>query len=207
MKQLKREVYNYAVASVNLYGFITLRKLASIINQYNHTEYQAKDLEEILENYLSNEECPIVKKGRIIYQKQIFEDTDIMPIYEMLKDKPYYIPESSEEFLNYYEASYYELPKEFDDLKDFYTKWTENEDMAYVMAKDVVMAFNVDCPITDIYEAYLARLNDYLNVIESPHYLNDVSRSQMITLLINLNNAVRKITLRGFRPIDVVEED
>lgn len=206
MTLLKREIYSYALAAVNFYGLIPLRKLASIINGYHQTNYASKDLEEALVNYI-NEDSFVQKVGRILYQKQIFENTDVREVYEILKDKPYYIYKDKEEFLNYIEASYYELPPEFDVLKDFYARWTENEDMGYVMAKDAVMAFNVDCPITDIYESMLARINDYLNLIESPNYLDDYTRNELIVALINLNNAVRKISLRGYSANELKKDE
>ena len=117
--------------------------------------------------------------------------------------KPYYIPPTSEEFLNYIQASYYELPEEFDVLKDFYNRWLQNEDMAFMMAKDAVMAFNVDCPITDIYEATIARINDYLTLTNSDFYFDDQGRNLMIIALINLNSAIRKISLRGYSANEV----
>ena len=202
MDLLKREIYSYAVAAVNFYGLIPLRRLCEIINGYHHTSYQSKDIEPIIDSYI-NEDSIVQKIGRLIYQKQIFEDTDVMEVYEVLKMKPYYIPKTSEEFLNYIQASYYELPEEFDVLKDFYNRWLENEDMAFLMAKDAVMAFNVDCPITDIYEATIARINDYLNLKNSNYFFDDKSRNLMIIALINLNSAIRKISLRGYTPNEI----
>lgn len=206
MELLKREIYAYALAAVNFYGFIPLRNLTSIINNYNNTDYKTNEIEEIVVSYI-DEESFVQKRNRILFQKQMFEDTDVLEVYEVLKNKPYYIPESSEEFLKYTDASYYELGQEFDDFKEFITKWSENEDMAFVMAKNAVMAFNVDAPITDLYEMTLGRLNDYLNRIQSPYYLTDVSRSKMISLLINLNHNVRKISLRGYKPSEITESD
>lgn len=205
MDLLKREIYSYAVAAVNFYGLIPLRKLAEIINGYHNTQYQSKDLEAILESYI-NEESVVQKVGRLLYQKQIFEDTNVRDVYEVLKMKPYYIPPTSEEFLKYIQASYYELPEEFDVLKDFYNRWLLNEDMAFLMAKDAVMAFNVDCPITDIYEATLARINDYLKLTNSDFMFDDQSRNLMIIALINLNSAIRKISLRGYSANEINQQ-
>ena len=205
MELLKREIYSYSIAACNFYGLIPLRDLAKLINHYNDTDYKAKDLEEILDYYI-NEDSVVQKTGRILYQKQIFEDTNVREVYEVLKNKPYYYPETSEEFLNYIQASYYELPEEFEVMKEFYTKWTENEDMGFMMAKDAVMAFNVDCPITDIYEATIARLNDYLKLTNSKYILDDVGKTKLIVGLVNLNNAIRKISLRGFTPNEVNKE-
>lgn len=202
MSLLKREIYSYAVAAVNFYGVIPVRKLCEIINHYHDTNYQSKDIDLILQSYI-NEDSVVVKTGRLLYQKQIFEDTNVREVYELLKMKPYYIPETSEEFLKYIQASYYELPEEFDVLKDFYNRWLENEDMAFLMAKDAVMAFNVDCPITDIYEATIARINDYLNLKNSKYFFDDKSRNLMIIALINLNSAIRKISLRGYTPNEI----
>lgn len=203
---LKREVYAYALSAVNFYGFIPLRKLTQIINQYEGSEYTTSEIEDIVNSYI-DEECFVQRRARVLYQKHMFEDTDVLEVYEGLKMKSYYIPESKEEFLNYIEASYYELGEEFDQLKEFLTKWTENADLAFTMSKNAVMAFNVDCPITEMYELMLARLNDYLNHIKSPYYLTDVSRSKMISLLINLNHNVRKISLRGYKPSELTESD
>ena len=205
MELLKREIYSYSIAACIFYGLIPLRDLAKLINHYNDTDYKAKDLEEILDYYI-NEDSVVQKTGRILYQKQIFEDTNVREVYEVLKNKPYYYPETSEEFLNYIQASYYELPEEFEVMKEFYTKWTENEDMGFMMAKDAVMAFNVDCPITDIYEATIARLNDYLKLTNSKYILDDVGKTKLIVGLVNLNNAIRKISLRGFTPNEVNKE-
>ncbi len=203
---LKREIYAYALAAVNFYGFIPLRNLTNIINKYENTDYTTSQIEEIVVGYI-DEECFVQKRARVLFQKQMFEDTDVLEVYEGLKMRPYYIPESKEEFLKYIEASYYELGEEFDQLKDFLTKWTENEDLAFTMSKNAAMAFNVDCPITEMYGLTLAKLNDYLNHIKSPHYLTDVSRSTMISLLINLNHNIRKISLRGFKPSEISESD
>ncbi len=205
MDLLKREIYSYAVAAVNFYGLIPLRKLCEIINGYHNTCYQSKDIEPILESYI-NEDSVVQKIGRLLYQKQIFEDTNVRDVYEVLKMKPYYVPESSEEFLKYIQASYYELPEEFEVLKDFYNRWLLNEDMAFMMAKDAVMAFNVDCPITDIYEATLARINDYLTLTNSDFFFDDKSRNLMIIALINLNSAIRKISLRGYSANEINQQ-
>lgn len=206
MSLLKREIYSYALAAVNFYGIITLRELAALINHYHEDEhYEAKDLEDIIESYI-DEESFVQKTSRILYQKQMFENTDVRVVYQTLIGKPLYYPESKEEFLNYMEASYYELPQEFEEIRDFYTEWTKNEDMGFLMAKDAVMAFNVDTPVTDMYEAVLARLNDYLKLTNSEYFMNDQSRNALIILLINLNNAVRKISLRGFSAKEVNKE-
>lgn len=203
---LKREVYAYALAAVNFYGFIPLRNLTKIINEYEGTDYTTSQVEEIVVSYI-DEECFVQKRARVLFQKQMFEDTDVLEVYEGLKMKPYYVPESKEEFLNYTDATYYELGEEFEQLHEFLTKWTENKDLAFTMSKNAVMAFNVDCPITEMYELTLAKLNDYLNLIKSPHYLTDVSRSTMISLLINLNHNIRKISLRGFKPKELCDSD
>lgn len=203
MKLLKREIYSFALACINLYGLIPLRKLTSLLNHYYHTEYETKDVEEILKGYIT-EEGTMQLVGRILYQNQIFENTNVRDVYEVLKDKPYYMPETVDELLNYMQASYYELPQEFEDLKAFYTKWTENENNAFIMAKDAIMAFNVDCPVMDLYEIHLARLNDFLNLIESKMYLTDVSRAQLLQLMVQLNHKTRKISLRGYSPADLV---
>lgn len=205
MSLLKREVYSYALAAVNFYGIITLRELATVINHYSGEEYTAKDLEEILESYI-NEESFVQKTSRILYQKQMFENTDVRIVYQTLIGKPLYLPKTSEEFLNYIEASYYELPTEFEEIRDFYTEWTQNADMGFLMAKDAVMAFNVDTPVTDMYEAVLARLNDYLKLTNSEFFMNDQSRNALIILMINLNNAVRKISLRGYTAKEINEK-
>lgn len=133
------QVIDYIMSLTNLYGLIHKDKVLEIYNMQNDEKIDAGVIEEIM-----NDAQEMLAKNFVEFNGDYFVSQTIMEFDEFetqlmqRKGKPFYIPKK-EELLKYKKETYFEVPKEYDDLLSYLTnKLTDgDEHFAEILLEDI----------------------------------------------------------------------
>lgn len=186
-------IYLYMKALVNLYGVCEFNQLVSVFNQYETPELTPEEALNVLF-------CKLTFKGEVQSFGPLFvsdallidSEMEVVELYEMQQDKPYYMP-TKEEVMQFGKDQGEWTPQ----LEQVYKFISENICKDASMAREIAHEMGVSFSYK--YQAKLAfmALESYGIEIES----YNVGQALMILLMDAFNHA-RTWENKGFRQID-----
>lgn len=109
VSESEKEILDYILALVNLYGMVRVNRVVNAYNKQNHPPIDKETVAKYLENlpsYLSN---------RYVYVYRDYFVTEAIYLFDLMEEtlaekagKPYYLP-PKEELLKYCDSDYYEV--------------------------------------------------------------------------------------------------
>lgn len=189
-------IVKYIVALTNLYGLVSVQVVTDIYNDQNEEWLTEDDVAVYLSEDLSKHYV-YSYKGHFVHET-IMEFNDFKSMKKKKADKPYYIPDK-EELLKYSNMSYYELPKQYDDLLDYVKKnfFPKDDKKAEMLCENI----RSEC----IDDFNLSQVFHYFNLFEV-NFKDENQASEVMDLVMNLSNSVRLWENNGYTPNELFEK-
>ncbi len=189
-------IKQYIIALTNLYGQVPAKKVLEIYNSQNEDRIGMDDVEVYLNDDMSKQYV-YTHKNHFVHET-IMQFNDFKSIKMKKADKPYYIPDK-EELLKYSDMSYYEKPKQYDDLmkyteKNFFYKDPEKAEM---LCQNIMSKCRDDFKIQEVF--------DYFNTFEVD-FKDEKQVNEVLQLVMELSNNVRLWENNGHTPNEIFEE-
>lgn len=192
MKQLTQ----YILALVNLYGILPKEKALSIYASQNMDSVDPEEIEILLENPTKEmKDASVVVYMGYFMKKSILENDEFHQILREKGDKPFYVPQK-EELLKYTDELYFEKSKAYHDFLSYIKKnfFGENDESAVQFAESVYGL----CEYSGRMQ-YIFNLFDHYNII-----LKDRKQVEEVVLLTTqLMNNTRTWENNGHTPIEI----
>ena len=193
-----KELNNYIIALVNLYGLVHRDRVMEIYNSQNKIKVSKTDLDTYFD-------IPkrLLEENFIAVYKDYFVDTSFLEVekFDMMleekSDKPYYVPEK-EELLKYAKGIYYEKNKEYQALVDYIGVNFSPDDpkTASNLAEEVQMISQITFNIQLIMDSF----NEKGIVFKSVEQANELAN-----LVMNVANNVRLWKNNGYTSRELSE--
>lgn len=193
-----KELNNYIIALVNLYGLVHRDRVMEIYNSQNKIKLSKTDLD----TYFDTPKR-LLEENFIAVYKDYFVDTSFLEVekFDMMleekSDKPYYVPEK-EELLKYAKGIYYEKNKEYQALVDYIGVNFSPDDpkTASNLAEEVQMISQITFNIQLIMDSF----NEKGIVFKSVEQANELAN-----LIMNVANNVRLWKNNGYTSRELSE--
>lgn len=193
-----KELNNYIIALVNLYGLVHRDRVMEIYNSQNKIKLSKTDLD----TYFDTPKR-LLEENFIAVYKDYFVDTSFLEVekFDMMleekSDKPYYVP-GKEELLKYAKGIYYEKNKEYQALVDYIGVNFSPDDpkTASNLAEEVQMISQITFNIQLIMDSF----NEKGIVFKSVEQANELAN-----LVMNVANNVRLWKNNGYTSRELSE--
>lgn len=193
-----KELNNYIIALVNLYGLVHRDRVMEIYNSQNKIKVSKTDLDTYFD-------IPkrLLEENFIAVYKDYFVDTSFLEVekFDMMleekSDKPYYVPEK-DELLKYAKGIYYEKNKEYQALVDYIgiNFFPDDPKTASNLAEEVQMISQITFNIQLIMDSF----NEKGIVFKSVEQANELAN-----LIMNVANNVRLWKNNGYTSRELSE--
>lgn len=180
-------LYDYAVASVNLYGIISLPQLAEIFNEQNEELTTAEELKSILKHYATESPVGLLDGDYFKPEHFVTEGDGTVELLASQQGKKRYIPKKTEFFKNVnpdYCLPTLEMEKLESCLKSIIRKPEELEKLI----KDVQFVLKIDLDV-----------NKILQIAENYEFISSVNEDgKLKTLLLDAGYTTRRWEHLGY---------
>lgn len=188
---------DYAVALTNLNGVIDVEKVVEIYNSQNELHIDIKDVELLIDEHEEELKHHFVLTGEGYFShNSIVNKDEVSALFEIKKDKPYYIPDQ-EELLRYKDADYYEKTEHTERLYQFLKNYVTTSESVEDAFYDVLVSCQMESRPMDIIH-YLAQID----VI----FPTRKELKEALEVIGNLANNTRLWSYNGFTPYELFEE-
>ncbi|MGM0411285.1 MAG: hypothetical protein ACQEQF_11065 [Bacillota bacterium] len=182
-------IKKYIKSLTNLYGQVPVKKVIEIYNEQNDKQITVADLEKYFDEDLS--------RDYVYYYKKHFLNESIMTLKEFRKriknkkNKPYYVPKK-EELLKYSDINYYEKPKAYYQLYNYFLKnfYPNEKEKAEMLCQNIVWECREGLKIENIIT--------HFNTIGVTFEKEELDR--ILQMIVELSNNLRMWKNNGFTP-------
>lgn len=190
-------LHKFVQSAINLYGIIEQEAFVEQFNQYNEVPTSVDELFPCMVRHIAVDASYCLWEEYIVSNE--FEENDFEDVRDLvlqIGDKPRYVP-NRDEFLRYFDFSYYERNSHIDALQSFLT---DRLNVQPSTAEEITSEIQYACAIEAPTQAIFDILDEYdVSVKESLFH-------KLGQLIINVSNNTRLWSNNGYTPNELYQE-
>lgn len=183
-------IYQSALASVNLYGYITMHDFTTLIRHYFPEQTETiSDLREIVAEIQPKNGFFSLQDDLILCQVLVEAEDLLEELIKKKQDKPHYYPPTVTAFLKYADEYYFRPTVEYKRVHEFFSKIDPDPDVL----EELLSRIRFDQQFSYTIE------NTFRTIVEE-NFLPPTKEEQdeMIDLLIAMDATARKLEHNGY---------
>ncbi|MFI3254698.1 MAG: hypothetical protein R3Y63_10230 [Eubacteriales bacterium] len=184
-------IYAYAVASVNLYGVISLQQLTEIFNEHNDKTTTSEEIKSILTHYATETPVGLLDGDYFKPEHFITHEDGTAELLAQQKGKPRYVPEKTV-FLKNTNPEYFQTTSEIQKLENFLKKVINRPEELENLMKELQFALKIDLDVKEI-----------TKIFDCYEFASSFKEEQVSTLLLNAGRTTRRWEHLGYSLADL----
>jgi hypothetical protein len=190
----------YAEAAVCLYGVISQDDFVALFNKQNRRKTNIDEMFQVLIQYVDEDSIFCFWEDYLVNSALEDDDFKTVELYARHgKGKPRYIP-PQEELLAYEDPGYYEETPQIEALRDYLNEFVfDDEEVAEDFVDDVYNACAMQIPGQSL-------TNEFRGVIEKHGLMNKRQTTDVLQMMMDINNHARCWVNNGFTPSELAQE-
>jgi uncharacterized protein YecA (UPF0149 family) len=190
----------YAEAAVCLYGVISQDDFVALFNRQNRRKTDVDEMFQVLIQYVDEDSVFCFWEDYLVNAALEDDDFKTVELYARHgKDKPRYVP-PQEELLAYEDPGYYEETPQIEALRDYLNEFVfDDEEEAEDFVDDVYYACAMQIPGQPL-------TSEFRGVIEKHGLMNKQQTTDVLQMMMDVNNHARCWVNNGFTPSELAQE-